>query len=162
MDQKKQDMLKDLRMPADAVSYPVQLEDGSTTQVPVPRLFNPQDVCDAGHLYKGRDLMDPYGIPIPEGYAMYKAVGTYGTYDLQRNGGRGNLGSGQNTFHPAYTAASNYNVGLYLGAAGYPLEKAMDLANGFAHSMSSNAGDPRQLEMWKAGWQAAQSMKPSR
>jgi hypothetical protein len=155
------------------VPYQAKLENGSTATFLVPGSYDPQTVFDSGYLHGGDGA-------VLSGPDISKALGFFGTFDLQRNAGKGNLATtdyppissdyewlppthhGMNTFYPAYTAASNFNVGMYLGGAGYSEKDAMDIANRFAHSMSSNAGAPEQIEMWKAGWQAAQSMKTTR
>ena len=81
-------------------------------------------------------------------FAVNSAIGHYGTYDFQRN-------AANNTFTGAYTDASNYAVGVYMQGAGYSLSQTIAIGQFFGHSMSSNAGDPRQQAFWEAGWNAA-------
>jgi uncharacterized protein RhaS with RHS repeats len=81
-------------------------------------------------------------------FSMNAAVGHFGAYDFQRN-------YLNNEFTGAYTDASNYAVGVYLQGAGYSLEQALAIAQFFAQSMSSNAGDPRQQGFWLEGWNDA-------
>jgi len=84
------------------------------------------------------------------------AVGHYGAFDFQRNEGKGYQSLG-NAFYKDYTDASNYAVGVYMSGAGYSLPGTVVIASRFAKLMSSNAGDPRQKEMWTKGWNDAQN-----
>lgn len=54
-----------------------------------------------------------------------------------------------------YVHAANYAVGVYLNGAGFSREDTLRIAGSFAHSMSSNAGDPDQSEWWINGWDDA-------
>jgi RHS repeat-associated protein len=81
-------------------------------------------------------------------FAVNAAVGHFGNFDFQRN-------AANNTFTGAYADASNYAVGVYMQGAGYSLGSTVAIAQSFSYSMSSNPGDPRQQEFWKAGWMDA-------
>jgi uncharacterized protein RhaS with RHS repeats len=91
---------------------------------------------------------------------MGAAVGHYGTYDYQRNGGNGYCSKG-NTFYPAYTDASNYAVGVCLNGAGVSPGMAHAIANTFASMFSSNSGSTAQQNMQTQGYNAAQSGNPN-
>ena len=82
-------------------------------------------------------------------------VGHYGTADYQRNEGGGK--QGLDYFYQAYTDASNYAVGVYLGAAGYSSEETSNIATAFAGGMSDQISS-RAPTMWQSGWNAAQNM----
>jgi RHS repeat-associated protein len=86
-------------------------------------------------------------------FVVNAAVGHFGTFDFQRS-------AANNSFIGAYTDASNYAVGVYMQGAGYSLSQTVAIAQLFGHSMSSNAGDPRQQEFWEAGWMAANAGLP--
>lgn len=147
------DMLKDERTPPGARPLLIQLPSGEPSKFLVPQDYDPQAVYDAGYEHAKGDTA-------VQAWKTGQSVGFYGTFDLQRNSGKGRVESGPNTFYPAYTAASNYNVGLYLGGAGRSWEDTERLAKVFALSMSSNAGESDQVKMWKAGWLASQKMSP--
>ncbi len=76
------------------------------------------------------------------------AVGHGGAFDFQRN-------ASTRVFTGAYTAASNYAVGVYMQGAGYDLFTTVAISDAFAHTMSSNADAPAQSAMWVEGWKAA-------
>ncbi len=82
--------------------------------------------------------------------AALKAIGHYGTYDFQRD-------EKQNLFYDEYKHTANYAVGVYMRGAGFSLPMTKIIAGGFARSMSSNAGDPKQSTWWVNGWKDADS-----
>jgi hypothetical protein len=98
-----------------------------------------------------RDGMNPFKVN--------SSVGHYGSYDFQRNGGKGKCPV--NIFYPAYTDASNYAVGVYMNGAGYSFGQTTAIAGGFANLFSSNAGSARQQQWWANGFNAAQSGRPN-
>nr|WP_255429201.1 RHS repeat-associated core domain-containing protein [Ramlibacter albus] len=79
-----------------------------------------------------------------------RTVGHWGTFDFQRD-------VAMNQFTAAYTDASNFAVGVYMHGAGYSREATGAIAGAFARAFSSNAGSPRQRQMWMMGWDAANS-----
>ncbi len=88
-------------------------------------------------------------------WGIKAAVGHYGTYDFQRNGGAGELDA--NTFYPAYENASNYAVGVYMNGAGYSLGETHDIAEIYAMMRSLNFGSAAQAQWQTKGWNAAQA-----
>jgi hypothetical protein len=91
---------------------------------------------------------------------MRHEVWQYGTFDFQRNGGRGmKSGNLDNIFYSAYTDASNYAVGVYLNGAGANLWETLAIAKLAADSGSKNAGSPA-LGRWQTlGWKAAEAQR---
>jgi hypothetical protein len=79
-----------------------------------------------------------------------RSVGHWGTFDFQRD-------ADMNQFTRSYTDASNFAVGAYMQGAGYSRANTARIANGFATTFSSNAGDPNQARYWMMGWDAANS-----
>ncbi|MHB2018562.1 MAG: RHS repeat-associated core domain-containing protein [Candidatus Xenobia bacterium] len=75
-------------------------------------------------------------------------LGHFGQFDVQRDGYQ---------FIPAYTDASNYNVGLYMNGAGYDWLNTYGIANTFASGYSSNAGSSAQWTWWWQGWNDARN-----
>ena len=87
------------------------------------------------------------------------AVGHFGTFDFQRNEGKGKCPT--NTFYPAYTDASNYAVGVYMNGAGYSLDMTLFIAGTFASLFCRMLCTPPQRQWWTNGWNAAQSGTPN-
>jgi hypothetical protein len=133
--------------------YPGTPPNSQTYVAPDGRPFlapagtNFQNVYNAGH------ANGPFNI-----LGMNVAIGHYGQFDFQRNGGQGNC-PGHNTFYPAYTNASNFAVGEYMNGAGFSLDATLTIGYVFAFTMSSNAGSPDQGQWWANGWNAAQAAK---
>ena len=66
------------------------------------------------------------------------------------------------TFYSGYTDASNIAVGAYLYGAGFSNGQASFISNGFASTMSSNAGSPQQSDYRNLGYDlAAAGWNPS-
>lgn len=119
-------------MPADAV--PHLAPDGETFFAPPGADF--RKIYEAG---KASSLS-------PD--AALRAIGEVGKFDFQRR-------ENQKLFIKNYTDASNFAVGVYMRGAGFSLEQTKFIAGLFAHTMSSNAGAPRQSVWWINGWSAA-------
>ena len=83
-------------------------------------------------------------------FAMNQNIGQGGTYDYQRD-------AANQLFIADYTNASNYGVGVYMNGAGFSEYGMIALGEMFALVKSSNAGSDAQMEMWIAGWEAANS-----
>ena len=87
---------------------------------------------------------------------MVDACGFYGKFDFQRNRGKGYLSTG-NTFYKAYEHASGFGVGVFMNGCGWTLDETIHQVKGFAHSFSSNEGNPDPPKWWTLGWNAAAS-----
>jgi len=85
-------------------------------------------------------------------HAAYDAILRYGTFDFQRNMGRGEQKN--NYFYSAYTDASNYVVGVYMHGLGQSREVTLEIGR-IILSLSKNTGDPRPKSMWLKGWDDA-------
>jgi RHS repeat-associated protein len=81
-------------------------------------------------------------------FAMNQNIGQGGIYDYQRD-------ASAQQFISDYTNASNYGVGVYMNGAGFSLAELIALGEAYALLNSSNAGSDAQLNMWIAGWEAA-------
>ena len=90
--------------------------------------------------------------PLDEPLAAYEAILHYGTFDFQRNMGRGK--QKDNYFYSAYTDASNYVVGVYAHGLGQSRDFTLAIGR-IILSKSKNAGDPRPQSMWLKGWDDA-------
>ena len=73
------------------------------------------------------------------------AIGQYGTFDLQRSGGK---------YRPEYIDASNYGVGVYMQGAGAGIALLNAAGGAYSYLYSSNANSPKQSLWWDNGWGA--------
>jgi hypothetical protein len=87
--------------------------------------------------------------------AVNAYVGHYGTFDYQRSRDT----AGNTTFYSGFTNVSNFDVGVYMQAAGYSRTASSTIAEGFARLFSSNAGDPLQRLFWNLGYDTASQGK---
>jgi len=79
-------------------------------------------------------------------FAAISAIWVNGTYDFERDNG---------SFYSAYTNASNYAVGVYMGGAGYSHDATISIGTFLASSYSSNPDQKTQQAWWTRGWNDA-------
>lgn len=129
-------------IPPDAIEYITP--DCRTFYAPPQANFG--DIYAAGRLQSASfwNLIDPESFnPLIADYY----IGHWGIFDYQRSG---------STFISAYTNVSNYDVGIFMNAAGFSLDETLEIGQLFAGSMSSNAGSSSQKLWWMEGWNAGQ------
>jgi len=133
-------------------SKPTKIKDwfrGTPVNSVYSNINNPDGTIDKFYAPAGTDWSAVYATGRANGMNPFKvdsAVGHWGAFDFQRY---------DTTFIGAYSNASNFAVGLYMNGAGYSLSQTLEIAGGFAHLFSSNAGDPNQAKWQTNGWNAA-------
>jgi RHS repeat-associated protein len=104
--------------------------------------------------------------PNADANAIWDYVGHYGKWDIQRNLGKGILP--KNTFYDYYQAVSNFNVGIFMEAAGYTVFQTtllgdavlgINAVKGVRHLKNPvdtfEKGSDEDIPYWKAGWDYA-------